>query len=54
MPRTFGDGIIHVSEIDYLVEVDMPIYGHEMNLFTKEEEKIGDYLASLIEDRSTL
>lgn len=29
MPRTFGDGIIHVSEIDYLVEVDVPIFGHE-------------------------
>jgi acyl-CoA hydrolase len=54
MPRTFGDGIIHVSEIDYLVEVDTPIYGHEMNSFTKEEEKIGEYVASLIEDRSTL
>ena len=22
MPRTFGDGILHISEIDYLVEVD--------------------------------
>ncbi len=54
MPRTFGDGILHVDEIDYLVEVDTPIYGHEMNLFTKEEERIGEYIASLIEDRSTL
>ncbi|HNP33969.1 MAG TPA: acetyl-CoA hydrolase/transferase C-terminal domain-containing protein [Flavobacterium sp.] len=54
MPRTFGDGIIHVSEIDYLVEVDTPIYGHEPSSFTKEEEKIGEYVASLIEDRSTL
>jgi acyl-CoA hydrolase len=54
MPRTFGDGILHVSEIDYLVEVNVPIYAHDIVPFTKEEEKIGEYVASLIEDRSTL
>lgn len=54
MPRTFGDGILHVSEIDYLVEIDLPIYAHDVVPFTKEEEKIGAFVASLIEDRSTL
>lgn len=54
MPRTFGDGILHVSEIDYLVDVNMPIYGHEVQPFTAEEEKIGAFIASLIEDKSTL
>ncbi len=54
MPRTFGDGILHISEIDYLVAVDVPIYGNEVKPFSAEEEKIGAYVASLIEDRSTL
>jgi acyl-CoA hydrolase len=54
MPRTFGDGILHVAEIDYLVEVNVPIYGHEPTAFSAEEEKIGSFVASLIEDRSTL
>jgi acyl-CoA hydrolase len=54
MPRTFGDGILHVSEIDFLVAVDSPIYGHEVKPFTAEEEKIGAFVASLIEDKSTL
>lgn len=54
MPRTFGDGILHVSEIDYLVEVDTEIYAHEVEPCTPEENKIGEYIASLIEDRSTL
>lgn len=54
MPRTFGDGILHVAEIDYLVEVNVPIYGHEPTAFSPEEEKIGSFVASLIEDRSTL
>jgi len=54
MPRTFGDGIMHVSEIDYLVEVNVPIYAHEVSTFTMEEEKIGTYVASLIENKSTV
>ncbi|TXI69830.1 acetyl-CoA hydrolase/transferase family protein [Flavobacterium sp. UBA6195] len=54
MPRTFGDGILHVSEIDYLVDVNLPIYAHDVAPFTAEEEKIGAYVASLIEDKSTL
>src|SRR5574343_185093 len=54
MPRTFGDGILHVSEIDYLVEVDVPIYANEVVPFSIEAEKIGTYIASLIEDKSTL
>lgn len=54
MPRTFGDGILHVSEIDYLVDVNVPIYGHAPAPFSPEEEKIGGFIASLIEDKSTL
>ena len=54
MPRTFGDGILHVSEIDYLVDVDLPIFGHEMDAISPLEDKIGTYIASLIEDKSTL
>jgi acyl-CoA hydrolase len=52
MPRTFGDGIIHVSEIDFLVEVNVPIFAHEVAPFSLEEEKIGTYVASLIQDKS--
>ncbi len=54
MPRTFGDGILHVSEINYLVEVDVPIFSHEVTPFSVEEEKIGEYVASLIDNKSTL
>lgn len=54
MPRTFGDGILHVSEIDYLVEVNQPIFGHEVAPISEEEAKIGQYVASLIDNKSTL
>lgn len=54
MPRTFGDTTIHISKIDYLVEVDMPLFGNEVKQVTSDENKIGQYIASLIDDRSTL
>ncbi|MDC9723863.1 MAG: acetyl-CoA hydrolase/transferase C-terminal domain-containing protein [Urechidicola sp.] len=54
MPRTHGDGIIHITEIDLFVEHDSPIPTHIMSEPTATEQKIGDYVASLIEDRSTL
>jgi acyl-CoA hydrolase len=54
MPRTFGDGIIHISDIDYLVDVDMPIHGHGSNAISDIENRIGEHVASLIDDRSTL
>jgi len=54
MPRTHGDGIIHISKIDTLVEVDCPIYEHNNPPITEQEDKIGGYVAELIDDRSTL
>jgi len=54
MPRTHGAGIIHHTEIDYFVEANDELPAHEMVEPTKIEGMIGDYVASLIEDRSTL
>jgi acyl-CoA hydrolase len=54
MPRTFGDSVIKLSAIDYLVEVDMPLYGHGTDVISDQEALIGGFVASLIEDGSTL
>ena len=54
MPRTFGDGIIHITEIDAFVECDVPLPTHPVTEPTAVEIKIGDNVANLIEDRSTL
>lgn len=54
MPRTHGDGIIHISELNSFVEVDEPIFEIQIPEITKTEQKIGDYIAELIDDRSTL
>ena len=54
MPRTFGAGIIHISEINAFVECDESLPGFEASIPTETEQKIGNYVAELIEDRSTL
>jgi acyl-CoA hydrolase len=54
MPRTHGAGVIHITEIDYFVESDEEIPTHHMAEPNAIETKIGNYVADLIEDRSTL
>jgi acyl-CoA hydrolase len=54
MPRTHGAGIIHASEIDIFVEHNSPLPCHNMPNSSEIENKIGDFVANLIEDKSTL
>jgi acyl-CoA hydrolase len=54
MPRTHGEGIIHITELDAFVEVDRPLHEHAPKTPTAIEQKIGDYIAEMIEDGSTL
>ncbi len=55
MPRTHGDGIIHVSQINAMVEVDecLPEVSY-LHKVTESTMQIGKYCAELIDDRSTL
>ncbi len=55
VPRTHGDGLIHYSRFDSMVYCDDPL--HEASFGEKcgpLEKQIGQYVANLIEDRSTL
>jgi 4-hydroxybutyrate CoA-transferase len=54
MPRTHGDAIIHVEQIDHLVEVDDPIYEELPKELTDVERSIGRHIADLVDDGSTL
>jgi 4-hydroxybutyrate CoA-transferase len=54
MPRTHGDGLIHVDSIDYLVPVDEPIHEVHPVPLTELERAIGQHCAELVEDGSTL
>jgi len=54
MPRTMGDSFIHVTDIDYFVEVSHPIIELQPSKVSDVEKAIGENCASLIEDGSTL
>jgi acyl-CoA hydrolase len=54
MPRTHGDGNFHVSEIDFGVEVDEPLYELPVPTLSETERAIGRNVAELVEDGATL
>lgn len=54
MPRTHGDGLIHISHIDSAVVVDDPLPEFPPGEITESEAAIGRYCAELIEDGATL
>lgn len=54
VPRTHGDGIIHINNINAAVWVDEPIYATTLVEPTETEKKIGYHVAQLIEDGATL
>lgn len=54
VPRTHGDGIIHVRNIDYAIDVNDLIHTHEPTPLTDIDKQIGKNVAELIEDGATL
>ena len=55
MPRTFGDSMIHVERITKMVlhETDLLTIDYSAKV-TEDETKIGQYIAGLIDDKSTI
>ncbi|MGZ3651530.1 MAG: acetyl-CoA hydrolase/transferase family protein [Bdellovibrionota bacterium] len=54
MPRTFGDAQLEFNKIHYAVEVNEELHLAQPSMPSEEELKIGQNVASLIEDGSTL
>ncbi len=56
MPRTHGDTLIHVSDLDYIVPVDYPLAQLPMNEAGCDEceTRIASYIAERIPDGATL
>lgn len=54
MPRTLGDSFLHVSEIDAFVEADIPLLEFEQKAPGNIAETIGEHIADLIENESTI
>ncbi|WP_224487922.1 acetyl-CoA hydrolase/transferase family protein [Robertkochia flava] len=54
VPRTHGDGIIHISQIHIATETVHPIFIKEVPPLTDTDIRIGKHVAALIEDGATL
>ncbi|MFX1477710.1 MAG: acetyl-CoA hydrolase/transferase family protein [Promethearchaeota archaeon] len=53
MPRTFG-AKIHISQIDYIVETNHQLIEIPLPKISDVEQKIGQYIASLVPDKANL
>ncbi len=55
MPRTWGDGMVHIDQIDYLVEYQEPILKSMPGIKNQTViERIGHYVNMLVDDGATL
>lgn len=53
-PRTFGDNLIHIGDIEALVETDRAVPEIALGEYSEEDRKIGEYIAELVEDGATI
>lgn len=54
VPRVFGDGYIHINDIDYAVEHECDLKEFPAAPPSEKDTLIGEYIAELIEDGSNL
>ena len=54
MPRTHGRTGLHISKIDYAIEVDEPLFELPQSPITEIEKRIGGHVAELVDNGSTL
>jgi len=54
MPYTYGDAQLYEDDIDYLIELDEPLTEHGGTEVTQVGREIGELIAPMIKDDSTL
>lgn len=54
MPRVFGDSLLHISDVDAIIENDFELQDFMMKPGNAESDIIGENLASMIPDGATL
>lgn len=53
-PRTFGDTLVHISQVDAFVESDRKVPEIQLQPYTEIDATIGKYIAELVDDGSTI
>jgi acyl-CoA hydrolase len=54
MPRTQGDALIHINDIDHMIEVDEPLHEVQTPELTVEDRAIGRHIAEIVDDGATI
>jgi acyl-CoA hydrolase len=54
MPRTIGDALLHINDIDAIVDVDIPLPEVNPPTLSETDRAIGHHIAELIENGATL
>jgi acyl-CoA hydrolase len=54
MPRVLGDAFIHIIDIDFILPYDEPLLDYSPGADTDIAQRIGKYVARLIEDGDTI
>jgi len=54
MPRTHGDSFLHLGDVDYAVRHDEPLLEYAADVPDEVADRIGGYVARLVEDGATI
>ncbi len=54
MPRSFGDSMLHISEVDAIVENESPLFAIPSRPATPTDEIIAEIIAKMVPDGATL
>jgi len=54
MPRTHGDGFLHIKDVDFILPHDEPLLEIKGAVATELTDRIGNYVARLIQDGDTI
>ena len=54
MPRTCGDSLVNIDEIDYMIESDEPIHELPSAQVSSLERKLAANVASVVDDKATI
>ncbi len=54
MPRTHGDSFLHLSEVDFAIPFDEPLLEFTTDPADEVADRIGEYVAHLVEDGATI
>ncbi len=54
MPRVHGDGFIHIKDVNFIIRHDEPLLELPAIPFTETTQRIGNYVARLVQDGDTI